>query len=97
MGQISDAGNSIVLIRNCLAQAFGWLETGLICSKMSNILKNSSLFVIGGYDRFSLPDMVPTLKIFDFKEVGGNIFSKVEYPVVSKLESFLKKLFKRPL
>lgn len=97
MGQVSDAGNSIVIIRNCLAQAFGWPETGLICAKMMNILKGASLFVIGGYDRLSLPDMVSTLKIFDFREVGENIFSKVEYPVVSRFESFLNKFFKHPL
>lgn len=90
-----DKGNSIIIIRNCLAQAFGWPETGLIEHQVLDTLKGGSLFVIGGYDRWRLPDMVPTLKNFGAKEVITNVFSKVKTPldeIYFNAQKFINKI-----
>lgn len=92
--KVKDEGNSIVIIRNCLAQAFGWPEAGLICHRVGEILKDTSLFIPGQYDRENLRDMDITLKsLCDFKEIGKNIFSK-NYKNKNYLLFSMRKLFK---
>ena len=71
-----DEGNSIILIRNCLAQSYTRLERTFLFCELDNIMHNNSLFVIGGYDRANIPNLVNDLKTYGFKEVGKNIFSK---------------------
>ena len=74
---IKDEGNSVVIIRNCLAQAFGYVQSMLMVAELDKKIKNSSLFIIGQYDRDMMKRFVPGLKtFFDFHEVGKNIFSK---------------------
>ena len=73
---IKDEGNSIILIRNCLAQSYTRLERTFLFCELDNIMHNNSLFVIGGYDRANIPNLVNELKTYGFKEVGKNIFSK---------------------
>ena len=74
---INDEGNSVVIIRNCLAQAFGHVQSMLLVNKLNEKIKNSSLFIIGQYDRDMMKHFVPEMKsLFDFQEVGKNIFSK---------------------
>ncbi len=79
-----DEGNSIILIRNCLAQSYTSWERSLLLSELDNIIHDNSLFVIGGYDRANIPDFVQELETYGFKEVGKNIFSK-NNTVYSKL------------
>ena len=75
--QINDEGNSVVIIRNCLAQAFGHIQSMLLVAELEQKMKNSSLFIIGQYDRDMMKHFVPEMKLFfDFHEVGKNIFSK---------------------
>lgn len=79
--KIKDDGNSIVLIRNCLAQSFGNVETKLLINTLGKKLKDGSLFVIGGYDRLKLPEMISDLKREGFHEIGENIFRKGNFPI----------------
>lgn len=72
---VNDYGNSVVIIRNCLAETFGKDETRNLISKLSKILHPNSLLVIGGFDRKRLSSLIPDLEYFGFKEVGKNIFS----------------------
>ena len=81
---IKDEGNSIILIRNCLAQSYTSWERSLLLSELDNIIHDNSLFVIGGYDRANIPDFVKELETYGFKEIGKNIFSK-NITVYSKL------------
>lgn len=71
-----DEGNTVISIRNCLRQSFSYPERGLIISNIHKILKNASLFVIGGYDRKHIMDY---LEIFGFKEITKNIFGLKNY------------------
>lgn len=73
---IKDEGNSIIIIRNCLAQSYTSWERTFLLFELDNILHDNSLFVIGGYDRANIPNLVKELEIYGFKEVGKNIFSK---------------------
>lgn len=93
--KIKDNGNSVIIIRNCLAQSFGWPEAGLICHRVSEILKNSSLFVVGQYDRDSMRYMTETLKdLCNLKEVGMNIFSKQANKPLNWLQNLAMKFVK---
>lgn len=75
MKEVSDTGNSVFIIRNCLTESFGSAATEKIISDLSKIINPNSLFVIGGYDRLRMSDFVPNLKKYGFKEIGKNIFS----------------------
>ena len=91
---IKDEGNSVVIIRNCLAQAFGYVESMLMVAELDKKIKNSSLFIIGQYDRDMMKHFVPGLKtFFDFHEVGKNIFSK-QSNLSNYTNSWLAKLTK---
>ena len=74
LGNLKDEGNSTVIIRNCLAQSFGDFGTGAIIELVGQKLKDTSLFIIGGYDRAIMSNMVPYMSILNFKEIGKNIF-----------------------
>ena len=90
--QIEDKGNSVVIIRNCLAQAFGHVNSILVVDKLQKKLKKNSLFVIGQYDRNKMKNFVPEMKcLFDFKEVGKNIFSKQPNSLRTITMKFYKK------
>ena len=94
IGQVNDQGNSVVIIRNCLAQAFGYVESMLLVGKVDNKLKDSSMFIIGQYDRDRMKNFVPHMKaLFNFKEIGKNIFSKQANPPLSRLARFFNKIF----
>lgn len=89
-----DQGNSVVIIRNCLAQSFGYIDSMLVVSQLEKKLKNSSLFLIGQYDRDMMKYFVPEIKsLFGFKEVGKNIFSKQANSLQAKISNFCKKSF----
>ena len=91
---IKDEANSVVIIRNCLAQAFGYVESMLMVAELDKKIKNSSLFIIGQYDRDMMKHFVPGLKtFFDFHEVGKNIFSK-QSNLSNYTNSWLAKLTK---
>ncbi|MBR5554727.1 hypothetical protein IKU74_01810 [bacterium] len=91
---ITDEGNSVVIIRNCLAQAFGYVQSMLMVAELDKKIKNSSLFIIGQYDRDMMKRFVPGLKtFFDFHEVGKNIFSK-QSNLSNYANSWLAKLTK---
>ena len=75
MLQANDTGNSVFIIRNCLAESFGIAESDIIISKLGKIMHPDSLFVIGGYDRKRMSGMIDSLNNAGFKEVGKNIFS----------------------
>ena len=79
---IKDSGNSVVIIRNCLAQSFGE-DSCRVIEQVASVLKNGSLFVIGGYDRQELASMDIWMKFNDFHEIHKNIFQKGK-PVVKK-------------
>lgn len=74
---LCDEGNSVVIIRNCLAQSFKFYELPNIIFPLGDRLKQGSLFVIGDYDRknSSLLEFLDS----DFKEVGMNIFGLKNY------------------
>lgn len=72
-----DEGNTVISIRNCLRQSFpSYPERGLIIAKIHKILKDASLFVIGGYDRTHIMSF---LEDFGFKEIEKNIFGLKNY------------------
>lgn len=73
---LKDSGNSVVLIRNCLAQSFGRLHSKMIFALLGEKLEKGSLLLIGGYDRAYLPEMVDDLKDEGFLEIEKNIFYK---------------------
>lgn len=90
--QIEDKGNSVVIIRNCLAQAFGYEHSMLVVEELQKKLKKNSLFIIGQYDRNKMKYFVPEMKsLFGFKEVGKNIFSKQPNSLRSTFLKFYKK------
>lgn len=70
-----DIGNSIFIVRNCLAQSFGSVDTTLILYNLKNAMHKNSILVIGDYDREKLPILLKTLDILNFKEIGKNIFA----------------------
>lgn len=70
-----DEGNTVISIRNCLLQSFNTFERWGIILKISQILKNASLFIIGDFDRKSLLEYLDSR----FKEVGKNIFGLKNY------------------
>ncbi len=75
---LKDEGNSIVIIRNCLAETFGRDDTRKIISNLSKLMHPNSLFVIGGFDRKRMSTLISDLEFYGFKEVGKNIFSKID-------------------
>lgn len=92
--QVNDQGNSVVIIRNCLAQAFGYIESMLLVEKVDKQLKDSSMFIIGQYDRERMSHFVPDMKsLFKFKEIGKNIFSKQANLPFNKFTKFFGKIF----
>ncbi len=88
---IKDYGNTIVIIRNCLAQSFGE-DTAKIIGQVSKVLKDGSLLVIGGYDRQELIDMDSWLKSSDFYEIHRNIFQKGKPSRLNNSKSLLAKI-----
>ena len=93
--KLKDDGNSVVIIRNCLAQAFGYVQSMLLTNELSQKLKGASLFVIGQYDRDMMKHFVPEMKcLFDFKEVGMNIFSKQRNKPLSVMQKIFHFKFK---
>ena len=92
IGKVEDKGNTVILIRNCLAQAFGYVESMLLTAKIGDNLKGASMFVIGGYDRANMKRFVPDMQaLLNFKEVGMNIFSKKANTPLGFFERVFKK------
>lgn len=92
--KLQDTGNSVILIRNCLAQAFGYIESMLLAMKLEEKLKGASLFIIGQYDRDCMRNFVPDMECFcNFKEVGKNIFSKQRNKPVNFIKNLLCRYF----
>ena len=91
--ELKDSGNSIILIRNCLAQSFGEFGTMFVLTQLEEKLKDGSLLVIGDYDRKNLRNLVSDLKEKGFYEIGINIFRKGKPSTISKINYFLT-LFK---
>ena len=89
---LKDDGNTVILIRNCLAQAFGHIQSMLLVNKLQEKMNGASLFVIGQYDRDRMRNFVPEMKcLFDYKEVGKNIFSKKRNKPLNFMQNMLKR------
>jgi chemotaxis methyl-accepting protein methylase len=74
---IHDDGNSVVLIRNCLAQSFGSSGTFSIILELDQKLKKGSLLVLGGYDTTKLTQLdTMILDCSHFEKLEENIYIK---------------------
>ena len=91
---LKDDGNSVVLVRNCLAQSFMWGEVARIIGQLKDKLKEGSLFVIGDFDRKYLPKMVEELQKNGFYEIKRNIFRKGKISKFNKYQFFIKSFIK---
>lgn len=99
---IKDKGNSVVIIRNCLKQSFGENETLKIINKIQTKLKAQSLFIIGGFDRMMMPNIVKYMTNLKFSEIEKNIFSsptknllkQISNMIVNKSRFFYKTILK---
>ncbi len=80
---MKDEGNSVVIIRNCLRQSFGDIESSTIVCKLDKILNGASLLITGNYDREHMPFFMDMLEA-RFKEISHNIWGKIDYKSVSK-------------
>ena len=70
-----DEGNSVIIIRNCLRQSFGDIDSAVLVFDIAEKLKGESLLVIGDADRVRMPFFNNALNIC-FKEIKHNIFEK---------------------
>lgn len=77
LDNLHDEGNSVVIIRNCLRQSFGDMESALIVDKVARKLKGASLFITGGYDR-GMPLFESALED-NFVEIAHNVWAKRDY------------------
>ena len=82
----------IFVIRNCLAQAFGSLETGMLLNKMAEHLPYESLAIFGDYDtKTKMPSVFAhswSISPIDYK---NNIYKIISVKRIDKLlDEFLK-------
>ena len=92
VSELKDEANSVVIIRNCFAQSFGYVQTMLFVAELAKKLQKTSMFVIGQYDRDCMKYFVPEMKsIFGFKEIGKNIFSRQANSPLESMTMFVKK------
>ena len=75
---MKDEGNSVVIIRNCLRQSFGDIESVNIIAKLDKILTGASLFITGNFDRVHMPFFMDILQT-RFKEITHNVWGKKDY------------------
>ena len=73
---------NIVIIRNCLAQAFGAIETSILLEKIPQHLPKDSLVIFGDYDtKIKMPDVFHYRKDLYPIDTENNIY--LVYPVQS--------------
>ena len=100
LANMSDKGNSVVAIRNCLRQSFGDFRAASVVYKVAEKLKGASLFITGGYDR-GMP-MFESALDDNFVEIAENVWGRKDYkpckPLISNrtmpTESYLAMINK---